>query len=326
MSHIRVDPFTGREVIAGARAPGTGPLDFLKPLDPDVRCRYCPDGEYESGREVFSAGASETGTGRKIRVIQLSGTLSPEEKLEPGEKESGELPGAGVHEVVIESPYHKRRISEVSEEDLGETLSVYQERISSIYAENEYVRYVAIFKNQGSGRQSEHLNTQILGLPFIPRDITEELNRSGDYFINTRRCLGCDVVSNAASGCECLVEASGSFTGLVPYAPRYPLETHIYPKQHHSTFHEYPGDKLVELASMLKSLTGRIESIAGEAPVSYVLHTSPRVPAEEFYHWHIEIYPLITCVGGFELGNGAYINPMSPEESAEMLREARVAL
>jgi UDPglucose--hexose-1-phosphate uridylyltransferase len=40
------------------------------------------------------------------------------------------------------------------------------------------------------------------------------------------------------------------------------------------------------------------------------------------YHWHIEIFPRLTRVAGFEWGSGFYINPVMPEEAASFLRDA----
>jgi UDPglucose--hexose-1-phosphate uridylyltransferase len=40
------------------------------------------------------------------------------------------------------------------------------------------------------------------------------------------------------------------------------------------------------------------------------------------YHWHFEIFPILTKVAGFEWGTGYYINPVPPETAAGFLRKA----
>jgi UDPglucose--hexose-1-phosphate uridylyltransferase len=56
-----------------------------------------------------------------------------------------------------------------------------------------------------------------------------------------------------------------------------------------------------------------------------VLHSAPlSEPRVEYYHWHVEVLPKLTRTAGFETGTGFYINPTSPEESAEVLRNAKV--
>ena len=46
-------------------------------------------------------------------------------------------------------------------------------------------------------------------------------------------------------------------------------------------------------------------------------------PAGDYYHWHVEIIPKLTKVAGFEWATGFYLNPTSPEEAAQVLRDAR---
>jgi len=44
------------------------------------------------------------------------------------------------------------------------------------------------------------------------------------------------------------------------------------------------------------------------------------MPAYDHYHWHIEIFPRLTKVAGFEWGTGCFINPFLPETAAAHLR------
>jgi len=56
-----------------------------------------------------------------------------------------------------------------------------------------------------------------------------------------------------------------------------------------------------------------------------MIHTAPlRNDVHEYYHWHIEIKPVLTAIAGFEWGTGFYINPTPPEEAARFMREAAV--
>jgi UDPglucose--hexose-1-phosphate uridylyltransferase len=40
------------------------------------------------------------------------------------------------------------------------------------------------------------------------------------------------------------------------------------------------------------------------------------------YHWHVEILPRVSRTAGFEWGAGDYINMVSPEQAAAVLRGA----
>ena len=67
----------------------------------------------------------------------------------------------------------------------------------------------------------------------------------------------------------------------------------------------------------------KLELALNDPPYNYVLHTAPLVSEDlPHYLWHIEIYPRLTRVAGFEWGSGFYINPVAPEEAAKFLRDA----
>ena len=61
-------------------------------------------------------------------------------------------------------------------------------------------------------------------------------------------------------------------------------------------------------------------------PYNLLIHSAPlhESAAADFYHWHVEIIPTLTKVAGFEWATGFYLNPTSPEEAAQVLRDARV--
>ncbi|MCU0509342.1 MAG: hypothetical protein MUC34_13295 [Anaerolineae bacterium] len=69
---------------------------------------------------------------------------------------------------------------------------------------------------------------------------------------------------------------------------------------------------------------------SADPPFNFLIHTSPfRRPRPGYwstiqfdYHWHLEIIPRLTRPAGFEEGSGFFINPVSPEEAADVLAQA----
>jgi UDPglucose--hexose-1-phosphate uridylyltransferase len=49
----------------------------------------------------------------------------------------------------------------------------------------------------------------------------------------------------------------------------------------------------------------------------------PELPS--YFRWHVELFPRITRLGGFELGSGTLINVVPPEQAALELRNAVVS-
>jgi UDPglucose--hexose-1-phosphate uridylyltransferase len=89
------------------------------------------------------------------------------------------------------------------------------------------------------------------------------------------------------------------------------------------------------LAGVLRDVLARYKEALDDPPFNYILHTSPNANVHprrahywdtiEFdFHWHIELFPRLTKVAGFEWGSGFYINPTPPEDAAKYLRNISV--
>jgi UDPglucose--hexose-1-phosphate uridylyltransferase len=122
---------------------------------------------------------------------------------------------------------------------------------------------------------------------------------------------------------------------MAPYASSSPFELRLYPKTHSHDFALMNDAQLAELAVAMKDMLQRIKTVLSDAPYNFILHNAPpmhRRPGkpghwsslEYDYHWHIELVPRLTQVAGFEWGTGFYINPTSPEDAAQFLREAEM--
>src|SRR6185436_20089800 len=98
----------------------------------------------------------------------------------------------------------------------------------------------------------------------------------------------------------------------------------LLPRRHEAHFESSPRHEYGSLARLLGDILRRINKALGLPPYNLLIHTAPLVEsATEFYHWHVEIIPKLTKVAGFEWATGFYLNPTSPEEAAQVLRDAR---
>ena len=111
---------------------------------------------------------------------------------------------------------------------------------------------------------------------------------------------------------------------VAPYAPRFPFETWLLPRRHQSRFEDAPRQELASLARVLGQILRKMNKALRFPPYNLLIHSAPVVePAGEYYHWHVEIIPKLTKVAGFEWATGFYLNPTSPEEAAQVLRDVR---
>jgi len=188
-------------------------------------------------------------------------------------------------------------------------------------------RYVLIFKNHGeaAGASLEHPHSQLIALPIVPKRVREEVDSSRHYYYDKERCIFCDMIRQELDSGVRVIGETQLFVTLAPYAPRFPFEMWILPKQHSSSFENNQAPLYAGLAKVLKDNLVRLDAVLDRPAYNLMIHTSPiGEEVNEHYHWHIEIIPKLTKVAGFEWGTGFYICPTSPEESARFIREAQV--
>jgi UDPglucose--hexose-1-phosphate uridylyltransferase len=230
----------------------------------------------------------------------------------------------GAHEVIIESPSHVTDMALLNDKQFEAILRAYGDRITDLRGDRK-LRYVLIYKNQGleAGATLEHVHSQLVALPKIPKRVLEEIGAAKNYYESKGRCVFCDVIRKETNGRERFVIENDRFIVICPFAPRFPYETWILPKRHASFFERNSQSDNFDLARMLRETLRRLNRSLGNPPFNYIIHSNPLEPdGNDYYHWHIEILPKLIQVGGFEWGSGFYINTITPEQSARLLREA----
>jgi UDPglucose--hexose-1-phosphate uridylyltransferase len=202
----------------------------------------------------------------------------------------------------------------------------YRDRILDLGKDRRF-KYMLIFKNHGeaAGASLEHTHSQLIALPVVPRRVREEVDGAREHYASRERCIFCDIIRQETESGTRVIAENPDFIVLSPYAPRFPFEMWILPKRHESTFERSQRREFEQLATILKDMLMRLDKVLDYPAYNYIIHTSPvSEPADDFYHWHLEIMPKLTKVAGFEWGTGFYINPTPPEEAAKFLREAVV--
>ncbi len=331
MPELRRDPVVGRWVII-AEDRRFRPRDFDGQKNPPTAgpelCPFCPGHESFTTPEVLAyraPGGSPNGPGWTTRVVpnkfpalQIEGELDRR-----GEGIYDRMNGIGAHEVIIESPDHTKELSELPAEAIERILLAFRERMRDLRNDLRF-RYILVFKNHGAaaGASLEHGHAQLIATPIIPKVVQEELDGALQHFRMKERCVYCDMVEQELREGRRLVREEDGFVAIAPFAPRFPFETWILPKRHQASFDEMEPSQMAALARLLKDTLGRLRRALDKPNYNFLLHTSPcREASLEHYHWHLEIFPKLTHVAGFEWGTGFYINTTSPEESATFLRE-----
>jgi UDPglucose--hexose-1-phosphate uridylyltransferase len=242
--------------------------------------------------------------------------------------------GIGAHEVIIETPHGDVAMEELSVSAIGEILSCYRERILDLDKDLRF-QHIYIFKNVGpsAGASLAHAHSQLVALPLIPPFVEGKLERAREHFLLKQRSLFTDILHTERADGTRLVAENDSFVLFCPFASRFPFELAVFPKRHHPDFVSCTLQEVHDLAEILKFALERLNAVLEKPGYNLLLHMAPlaRPTTERFasarhdYSWHLEIVPRFNSLAGFEIGLGAYINTVYPEEAARFLRgEARV--
>jgi len=253
-------------------------------------------------------------------VLRVEGTLDRQ-----GEGIFDKMNGIGAHEVIIESPSHLDTLADMSDDAIEQVLWAARERMQDLRNDRRF-RYIIVFKNHGSaaGAALDHSHSQLIALPIVPREVRDEVDGARAHYEAKERCVFCDILRQETKDGQRLIAENADIVAVAPYAPRFPFETWMLPRRHEAHFANAPRHEYASLARLLGEILRRINRTLGSPPYNLLIHTAPIAEAaDDYYHWHVEIIPKLTKVAGFEWATGFYLNPTSPEEAAQVLRDAR---
>lgn len=227
----------------------------------------------------------------------------------------------GHHEVLIESPNHDEDPADAELPQLTLLINAYVDRLRELSAK-PYVKYVSIFRNYGkeAGASLSHAHSQIITTPTVPRIPAEEMAASKKFYDQHKKCVFCDIIEKETKGPRMVLD-NQHFVVFAPYASVHPLEFWILPKKHASTMLDLSKTEIEALAETLKTSLKALKTLVNDPPYNYCFHLSINRDAENYYHWHLEVYPCLSILAGFEKNTGMYINTVKPETSAEELRK-----
>jgi UDPglucose--hexose-1-phosphate uridylyltransferase len=230
------------------------------------------------------------------------------------------VPAIGHHEVLIESPSHDEHPANASLPQLTLVVKAYIDRLRELSAK-PYVRYVSIFRNHGleAGASLSHAHSQLIATPLIPKIVKDELAAAKKFHKENSRCVFCDIVDKERKGPRFMLENS-KFTAFTPYASVNPMEFWVFPRKHETSLLSMGNNEVEVFAQTLKECLSRLKNLVSDPPYNYGIHLSTDESANEYYHWHLEVYPRLAIWAGFEKSTGVYINTITPEAAPESLR------
>jgi len=329
MPQMRRDPVTGGWVILSPERnvrPQYYNLDGATRLS-SQDCPFCSGNETMTPPEVYAVrenGSHANQPGWSLRVVpnkypalRVEGTLEKQ-----GEGFYDKMNGIGAHEVVIESIHHDRDMDRLTVKEVADVFRTFKHRIRDL-KQDIRLKHIQIFKNQGAraGATIPHPHCQIVAMPVIPPALDQKLKRAQMHFARKERCIFCDIIRHETQYRKRLLTENDEFIVVAPFASNFPFQLAIYPKKHNHSFETVNDSLFHELAEMIREALGRINGVLESPAYNLVLHNAPfDRDCRDYFHWYLELTPIISGTGGFELGTHSYINPTLPEEAIEILK------
>jgi len=328
MSTIRTDPVTGRQVIVASER-ADRPRRFREspeiPSEPE-HCPFCRGNEETTPPPIRTFPAGDDDWNVRVVPNKYPAVSSSDELEELGHGPYRAISGVGAHEVVVETPDHVVDLQALPVDQVATVLEAWGERIADLRNDRR-LEYVLPFKNHGApaGASLEHAHSQVVALPTVPPRIREELEGAREHFDETGDCIFCTLLETTLESGNRLVSANDHVAVLAPYAPRFPFELWLVPRDHRARFDAAEPAVRRDLAAALVATLRRLDRALDAPPYNLVLHSAPlRAGDPDHFHWHLELIPTLSYIAGFEWGTGLHINSTTPEASAEHLRHIDV--
>lgn len=327
MSQIRKDPVVDRWVIiAPERA--DRPNALVRPRsEPDTGpCPFCPGNERMTPPPLLVHQGNPSGWSLRVVPNRYPALRTEIQLLRDGDGIFDSMAGTGAHEVVIETSEHEKSLEQLPTAQVEGVLRAWQERMLDL-SRDLRLKALFAFKNHGApaGATLSHSHSQLVAVPLVPPTLAEEMRFARRYFDSKERCIYCDVIRQELRAGERVVLESEGMVVLSPYAARSPFELWIAPRDHRSSFESMDPAGLRQAAEALRVVLRKIDVALDKPAYNLLLHTMPlREPHNDWYHWHLELKPVLTIHAGFEWASGCFINPTPPEEAASFLRQTEV--
>ena len=248
--------------------------------------------------------------------------VSPDSEVKYSDVPLQGEPAFGYHHVMVVTPEHSATFSSIPVEQWIDVLATLQDRVRWLYSKKT-VGYVAVFVNNGAdaGASFSHPHLQTVTLTKLPPVIEEEAESMHTSLSELGVCAMCKVISIESAGPRQILSTE-NFVAFAPWASTHAYEFWIFPKRHETSFLKVSQKEIQDLATMLRSTLGALDSVLGNPSFNVAFHISSEKKTTKQIHWHIEVYPHVVKWAGLERGSGVYVNPVPPEQAAEALGAA----
>lgn len=297
-------------------------------LPPDTECPLCPSTPSrptEIPAEDYDVVVFEN------RFPSFASTASPGETTAPDETHPffASDVGHGRCEVVCFTADHAASFSSLSLQRVRTVVEVWVDRTREL-SRLEGVEQVFCFENRGReiGVTLSHPHGQIYAYPFVTPRTERMLENARRYHREVGGNLFADNLAAELASGRRIIATNEHWVAFVPYAARWPLEVHLYPRRRVPDLPELSEAERGALAHLYRDVLRRMEALySDELPYIAAWHQAPVRRDRDLAYLHAEIFSIRRAPGklkylaGSESAMGAFVSDVLPDEVAARLRD-----
>ena len=305
-------------------------------LPPDDECPLCPSsyghaaGEHDRLSEIPATDYDVTVFENRFPSFALP--ASHYDSLD-GRAESDPFfptaPGAGRCEVVCFTADHNAAFSSLTPARTRTVIDAWIDRTEQLSLVPQ-IEQVFCFENRGEeiGVTLRHPHGQIYGYPYVTPRTRRMLDSARAYRDNAGGNLFADVLAAEAASDRVVVQ-SPHWIAFVPFAARWPVEVHLYPRRHVPDLPALDAAERLDLSYVYLEVLRRMEAVhPPDPPYIAAWHQAPVRFDRDLGYLHLELFSIRRAPGklkylaGSESAMGAFINDVQPEDVANSMRTA----
>lgn len=231
--------------------------------------------------------------------------------------------GIGHSDLVITRD-HDKNFPALSPRDAFHVLEAMRDRYL-MFLDDKNLAYVSMFHNWGpaAGASVYHPHYQILAIPVVPPDVHHSLSGSTRFYKTHHTCVHCAMIQWERKEKKRIIFENENAIAIAPFVSRNPCEVRVFPKRHRPYFENTFDEELRDVSEALQKILVSIQKKLKDPDYNFFIHTAPIADKKNYshYHWHVEVYPKLSKLGGFEFSTGIEINIFDPDLVAKILKK-----
>jgi len=226
----------------------------------------------------------------------------------------------GRCEVVVYTPNPSGSLADLSISNISLLLNALSDRFEKIMDDTN-ISYVLPFENRGDfvGTSLPHPHGQIYAFGDLPPIIERQMKNAMENKVFS------SLMNNIKT--ELIVAETEHTITFCPEFSRYPYETWILPKVHHTKQSEMTDKELKEISNAIKVQVKFFDEIYNKSMPYVLWHAFPAKNYAQYWPYHIQFWPLqrgeekMKYLASVEQITGLFLVDVMPEYAAKQIRD-----